>query len=558
MPAAWGPAAPDHRGEPRSAELSLERFVRTVRERWLILALAVVAAVNAAVLYVATVHPVYEAEADLLVAPVTDPSLDGLSLIRSSSDPSRDVETAARLVSTIDVADRVRRRLGSPESSRRLLTQMRADPVAGSDIVAVTARGPTPQDAARLADAFAHAVVADRTARLHAQLAATIPRLQALIDSVPAASRSQTPESLGARIAALQSLQGGYDPTLQVQSSASEPTAPVSPRRLRGIAAGLIVGLMLGIGAAFAADALDPRLRRESQLEQLFDLPILTRVPWVRQRRRRVPLLPSHEHPYLLSAYRLLDDALNALGDGNARSTVFTAASRGQGATTSALHYAWVLAAADERVMLVDGDVRRPAIGRVTRARSSPYLTRALAGERPLSDALVSVELNGMVLEVLAPDDRSGEPPPDERARLAFGKRLVTDVLNLGDRLVIDAPPLTEGPDALPLARAVNRVVLIARLGSTRLAALRDLRDTLLRHGVRPAGIIVVGTRLTRVQIDSERRRLLRRSDELPAGVGADDGHGEPADGVPPILPEPPLAPQRAEWTSRPTVGPER
>ncbi len=555
MPGAWSPAAPEYRAEPRPTELSLERFVRTVRERMPIVILAVIATVSAAVLYVAIVHPVYEAEADLLVSPVTDPSLDGLSLIRSSSDPSRDVQTAARLITTLDVADRVRRRLASPDSSRALLARTRAEPVAGSDIVAVTARGSTPHDAARLADAFAQSVVEDRTARLRAELARTIPRLQALLDRVPAARQSQAPESLGARIAVLEALRGGQDPTLQVQGAASVPTAPVSPRRLRSVAAGLIVGLMLGVGAAFAADALDPRLRRESQLEALFGLPIFTRVPWVKLRRRRTPLLPSAEHPYLLSAYRLLDDALNALDDGDGRSIVFTGASRGQGTTTSALHYAWVLAAADERVILVDGDVRRPTIGRITGARPSPYLERALAGKRPLSDALVTVEVNGVILQAIATYDRPGEQPPDERIRLTFGKRLVTDVLSIGDRLVLDAPPLTEGPDALPLARAVDRVVVVAKLGSTRLAALRDLRDTLLRHGVRPAGIVVVGTRLSRDQIDRDRRRLLHPDDEL-RGAAAEDSRGEPSHAeLPAIPPEPPPSPQRAGWLSRPTMG---
>jgi tyrosine-protein kinase len=553
---AWGPPAPDHR-DPRPAELSFERFVRTVRERWLIVALAVIAAVNAAVLYVGTVHPVYEAESDLLVSPVTDPSLDGLSLIRSSSDPSRDVQTAARLVATTAVAERVRVRLHSAESPRALLSRVRADPVAGSDIVAVTARGPTPFAAAQLADAFAHGVVDDRTARLRAELATTIPRLRALIASLPAADRGQASDSLGARLGVLQSLQGGHDPTLQVQSGASEPTAPVSPRRLRSIAAGLIIGLMLGIGAAFLADALDPRLRRESQLEQLFDLPILTRVPWVWRRHRRAPLLPSPEHPYLLSAFRLLDDALNALDDGEGRSIVFTGPSRGQGATTSALQYAWVLAAADERVMLVDGDMRHPAIGQIIGARQSPYLERALAGTRPLSDAFVSIEVGGVILQVLAAHEQLGDQLSDDRIRSSFGKRLVTDVVSLGDRLVIDAAPLTESPDALPLARAVDRVVVVARLGSTRLASLRDLRDTLLRHGVRPAGIVVVGTRLTRGQIDSERRRGFRHGDDLAANFAPGDGGGEPSPTMD-LPPEPPPSPERAGWLSRPTLEPDR
>ncbi len=67
----------------------------------------------AAVLYLAVADKVYEAEADLLVTPVTDDNdaITGLGLIRESNDPTRDVETAARLVLSRDVAERVRTEL---------------------------------------------------------------------------------------------------------------------------------------------------------------------------------------------------------------------------------------------------------------------------------------------------------------------------------------------------------------------------------------------------------------------------------------------------------------
>jgi capsular polysaccharide biosynthesis protein/MinD-like ATPase involved in chromosome partitioning or flagellar assembly len=548
MPSAWDPAALDRRFEPRSAELSLERFIRILRERWLIVVLAFVCAVDAAALYVTTARPVYEAQAELLVAPVSDPNLDGLSLIRRSSDPARDVQTAARLVASANVANRVQRALSSPDSPETLLRRVRAEPVAGSDIVAVIARGSTPATAKRLADAFAKALVDDRTARLQAELRRTIPRLQALVDkSSPA--QSGAADSLVTRLAALQALEGGRDSTVQLENPASAPTSAVSPRKALSVLAGAIAGLMLGVGAALALDALDPRLRRESQLGLLFDLPVLTRVPWVQLQRRgrRAPLLPGPELQFLWGSYRLLEDALNAgdgrSGAGEGQSIVFTGVGRGQGATTSALHYAWLLANAEERITLVDGDLRRPAIGPVIGAQSSRYLEQALMGERSLEDALVSVNMSGAALQVLVTHDVLDQQLPEERIRSAFGKRLVKEILSRGDRVVIDAPPLTEGVDALSLARAADRLVVVVRLGSTRLAALRDLRDTLLRHGIRPDGIVIIGTRPGRDHFDAAPDRALRRDSDPPTDAAVEaPARGEregAAAQLGPSLPEP-------------------
>ena len=512
MPTGWGPEAPELRSGGRSSELSLERFTRILRERWLIVALAVFCAVDVAALYVTTARPVYEAQAELLVSPVSDPSLDGLSLIRRSSDPSRDVQTAAGLVATGTVANRVKRTLASTDSPEEMLKRVRAEPVAGSDIVAVIARGSTPARAKRLADAFAKSLTDDRTARLQADLQRTIPRLQALVDRSGRSQPSGAADSLVARLAALQALEGGRDPTVQLENLASVRPAPISPRKTLSVLAGAIVGLMLGVGAALALDTLDPRLRRESQLGLLLDLPVLTRVPWVRS--PRAPLLPGAELQFLPGAYRLLEDALNAgdehSGARQGQSIVFTGVGRGQGATTSALQYAWLLASADERVTLVDGDFRRPAIGPATGAQSSPNLKRVLMGGRSLEDALVSVNLSGAAVQVLVATDPSGKQVPEERIRSAFGKRLVKEILTRRDTVVIDAPPLTEGVDGLSLARAADRLVVVARLGSTRLAALRDLRDTLLRHGIRPDGIVIIGTRLGRGHFDAASDRSRR------------------------------------------------
>jgi capsular polysaccharide biosynthesis protein/Mrp family chromosome partitioning ATPase len=485
-----------------SPETSLERYLRALRERWLIVALVFFGAISGAVIYATTTPPVYEAQAQLLISPVSDPNLTGVSLIRTSSDPSRDVQTAARLVGTLDVATRTKRMIGAADSPQELLDHLRVEPVAGSDVVAVIAQASTARTARRVANSFARAVIEDRTARLQAQLARAIPRLQALIRRLPSGD-STASKALADRLGALQTLVGGPDPTVTLENLAGTPTAPKSPRKALSIAAGAVLGLLLGMGAAFAADALDSRLRRETQLETLLDLPILTRVPRVRVWNRR-PFRPAAERPRVLAPYRMLNDALAALEERSGRqpgtSITFTGAGPAQGCTTTALHYAWMLAAAGERVVLVDEDLDGAAGIRAAGRQRPSHPNEPAGGQRPIAEATRPAEVSGVALRWLPLQAL------EERLAATRQSRVVDEVLEEADRVVIDAPPLTDGVKALSLARAGDRLVLVVRLGWTRLAALRELAELLSRHAIEPDGIVVVGAG-TRPGVGLERRR---------------------------------------------------
>ena len=108
--------------QPPVEEFGLTRYIQTLRERaWIVIA-AVVITTGIALVYVVTANKVYKAEADVLVTPIStsDTSLVGLpGLIPSSSDPTRDVETASALITNTEVATRVKRALGTSESPRR-------------------------------------------------------------------------------------------------------------------------------------------------------------------------------------------------------------------------------------------------------------------------------------------------------------------------------------------------------------------------------------------------------------------------------------------------------
>src|SRR5436309_2453823 len=111
---------------PSLEEQGLARYATTIRERkWLILA-TVLITTAAAIVYLLSASKVYQAEADILVTPISnsDPVYQSLGLISASSDPTRDVETASRLVTTNDVARRVKGALHDQRAPGDLLKKV--------------------------------------------------------------------------------------------------------------------------------------------------------------------------------------------------------------------------------------------------------------------------------------------------------------------------------------------------------------------------------------------------------------------------------------------------
>jgi capsular exopolysaccharide synthesis family protein len=515
------------------ANQGLRSYLTTLRERAGLIAAVVALTLGAAALYLLTADKVYEAEAGLLVTPVSSEDLPGLGLIQDSPDPTRDVETAAALITKRDVAVRVAQNLGLDEDPDDLLGQVEAEPVAQSNIVAVTAEADTPEAASDLANGFGEAVVEVRTEQLHEQLDGVIERLQERLDSGTAGSEQ---EELQAQVARLETLRAGPDPTLRLESPATAPDVAASPKPRLTIIAALLGGLVLGVGGAFALNALDPRLRREAQLGELFQVPILARIPTetrartsvrgARQfgigphRRFRRALGPGELSPVTLEAYRTLRAMLGARrqqGDVS-KSVLMTGPSPSEGKTTSAINLASSFALAGHKVILIEADFRRPTVGQALNVRPRVGIGKVLLGEIELEEALVPAPNFGDELRLLLVD-RTDEWLP-EVLSLPTAGALIEKAEQLADFVVIDSPPLTEVIDALPIAQQVDDVVLVVRLGSSKLVALERLGDLLAQHGIRPAGFAVVGVGTS----DRESYYLSSRREMYKGG----DGSGAP------------------------------
>jgi capsular exopolysaccharide synthesis family protein len=501
---------------PERQQDGLARYVQAVRQRIWLVVLAVVLTTGAAAIYVQFAEKVYEAEADILVNPVPSEAqgLASLGLLRESADPLRDVETAARLIESPEVAELAAEMMGTDASPENLLGRVDAEPVAESNIVSLTAEGSTPEEAAGLADAFAEAAVDQRTQQLHARIDQAIPRLESQLENLPRGDQSRG--ALSRQLSELRLLRVGEDPTLRWETPASEPTSPVSPRSKVSIAAGFLAGLILGIGGAFAVNALDPRLRREEQLRASYRLPILARIPREPEAGRRGdgPLGPNEISQETLEGFHTLRATLSAQRVEGRRlpSALVTSSARLEGKTTTAINLAASLARAGGRVILIEGDLRRPTIGRALDVRPEQGMVSVLTGEAGLEEALITAPEQPPNLKLLLADHVEVGIP--ELLSLPTAQSLVEEAKGVADHVIIDSPPLTEVADGLAFVPSVDEVLIVVMLGKSRLDRIHELSELLAANGVRPAGFAVLGTDRPREGYHYHQRPRQQRSSE--------------------------------------------
>ncbi|MFD7158618.1 hypothetical protein ACFV9C_28740 [Kribbella sp. NPDC059898] len=263
------------------------------------------------------------------------------------------------------------------------------------------------------------------------------------------------------------------------------PDRPTQPNLPLVIGLGLVLGAMIGAGFAFVWDRARGRMRDHGDVTRTTGLPVLADVPTILQ---RLPLRPEAGPPGPLGeVFGYLAAQLTTLpARGRGACFVVTSPARRAGTTTVASQLAIALANTGKEVVLIGGDLRRPALHTVFGADESPGLTDVLADSRSLDRALVPTAFDGLRL-------LPGGRPPAGAAPWFNVEDLELLIDNLSTRalVVIDTPAVTTAAEAALLAGRSNfvLVVLDARKGrrSPAAAAVTALKSA----GGNPIGCVM-------------------------------------------------------------------
>ena len=253
-------------------------------------------------------------------------------------------------------------------------------------------------------------------------------------------------------------------------------------------------GLMLGIGGAFAVDRFDNRIRTKGSAEAALGVPVMAEVPPILRADRGRLLRGAEPSPYV-EAYRGLRTmvarwASTTLNGAGHPVIVVTSATGGEGTTSTVAHLAAALAEVGQSVVAVSADLRRPRLQLYFDRPREPGLTDVLRGApdvRHLTDLNLTTAIQGVRFVASGAPVRNPAPLIDHLAAHLEAAR------DLGDFVLVDAPPLLTASEAADLAHAADAVLLVVRAGRTSVGAAARSVELLDRLGVPVLGVVLVG-----------------------------------------------------------------
>jgi len=285
----------------------------------------------------------------------------------------------------------------------------------------------------------------------------------------------------------------------------------------------LICGLIVGCGAALVLDILDNTYSTPDEIQQSLGLPVLGVVPLFKlegsdqsesssSKRGKADI--EQEIPTSTELTKIQTSTLStrvaafgspasiaseafrtirtgillSFADKQPGILLFTSGKKSEGKTTIATNIAVSLCQLGKRVLIIDADLRRPALHHsFKQLEGQPGLVDYLTGQASLEDVILPCPVSGL-FSILA-----GSIPPNP-AELVGSKKMADMLTGLAkefDHVLIDAPPLLPVTDSVLLSRLVDGVILVVRGEDTPRHVAQEARSKLLKVGAKILGVVL-------------------------------------------------------------------
>jgi Mrp family chromosome partitioning ATPase/capsular polysaccharide biosynthesis protein len=515
-----------HSAAETSPSATFVHYLHVLRRRvWIFLVPVVLAPVVAFVVSVGQPSK-YEATTGVLLNNLNlAQSLNGLPTDQSfTSQPDRAVATQATVARSPDVARRAIRAAHAALTPDELLGSSSVTPETNANLLDFHVTNHDPRLAVALANAYAKAFsqysnelqagpvqaafneVTNRLIQLRKKNQQTSPLYADLLDKQQ-------------RLVALQTLQTSN--AVVVRSAVDG--IKVAPRPKRSAFLGLALGLVVALALVFVVEALDPRVRDESEVEAALGLPLLARIPAADGSRKRPDraLSPLQYGGRLQAeAFRMLRTNLAFVALNRELKVLLVTSPRpGDGKTTTSSNLAMAFARGGQNVVLVDLDAHNPALSEAMAVpRGKLGVTDIVLGRTTVKEALTPVSIDpddGGLFSSYGLTSRNGPsgakstagrlevlgfgtlrpPDPGEFVGTEAVRDLLLDLRGKFDLVVIDSAPVLSVGDALVLSPHVDGSLIVIRATTAARGDLAELARLLTRTQTPPVGFVLTDAR---------------------------------------------------------------
>jgi capsular exopolysaccharide synthesis family protein len=275
--------------------------------------------------------------------------------------------------------------------------------------------------------------------------------------------------------------------TVSIVDLATPPAGPYKPNLMLNLMIGLGIGLLAGLGAALALEFLNDTIKTPEDVREKLQLPSLGIIPRKKGNEALAEELKDQSSP-ISEAYFSLRTSLQFTTETGAPKTLLitsTRAAEGKSSTTLAL--AQNFARLGSKVLLIDGDLRKPAF--VTGSDPDEGLSKLLTNTEALAKHVLKTQFENLSLLPCGP------LPPNPAELLASSrlKMIIAEALTQYDMVIVDGPPVLGLADAPLLAGVCRATLLVVESGKTRTRAATDALTRL-----KSAGGNIVGAVLTK------------------------------------------------------------
>ena len=255
---------------------------------------------------------------------------------------------------------------------------------------------------------------------------------------------------------------------IRVVQPAYQPESPVSPNKMRIMAASAVAGLFIGFLVIMVLNFLDTSIKTVDEMESLLKLPVLSTVSHLKEvKKTKHPLVVAEDAKSSgAEAFRTLRTALSMLGrEEDRRVFLLTSSMPQEGKTFCSLNYSASLAQMGLKTLLIDGDLRRPTVesSLLGKDTDSPGVTDFLTGRKSFTEV---VRPAGLEKLFFISGGTTAPNPAELLAKDALGG-LIAEALKEYDRVVVDSAPIHAVSDTLLMLKNVQTVCLVVRAART-------------------------------------------------------------------------------------------